>query len=257
MSAGELVLGGGNPSAGEDGLRGHDAITDAGLAHFRAAYPCETITKGDLFSYTYGLLLSPDYRARFADNLLKQLPRIPAMATATDFWAFVEAGRKLGDLHCGFDEAEPFPVTVAQGDLRLAPIADPIRFYRVEKMRFGGKRPNLDRTIVVYNPNITITGIPVEAYDYVVNGKPALEWVMERQSVKTDAASGIVSDANAFANETMGDPSYPFQLFCRVMTVSLRTLEIVRSLPSLAIAPSAIAGIPSDDSEERGRPDQA
>src|SRR5690606_102974 len=103
---------------------------------------------------------------------------------------------------------------------------------------FGGKRPNLDRTTVIYNSNITITGIPQEAYAYVVNGKPALEWVMERQGVKTDPASGIVSDANAFANETVGDPTYPFKLFCCLITVSLRTMEIVRSLPPLDILPS-------------------
>ena len=136
---------------------------------------------------------------------------------------------------------EPYPVTVAQGDLRLAHILDPARFFRVEKMKFGGKH---DRTTVIYNRNITITGIPAHAYDYVVNGKPALVWVMERQGVKTDKDSGIVSDANAFANETMGDPAYPFKLFCRVITVSLRTMEIVRSLPPLDIAPGAGASAP-------------
>ena len=167
--------------------------------HFQAAYPGEAITKDDLFHYVYGLLHSEDYRARFADNLSKQLPRIPAVKTAADFWAFVEAGRRLGDLHCDFDNAEPFPVTIAEGDLRLAHIPDPVKFYRVEKMKFGGKRPNTDKTTVIYNSNITLTGIPLEAYDYVVNGKPALDWVMERQCVKTDKASGIVNDANRYA----------------------------------------------------------
>lgn len=213
-----------------------NAISDAGLAHFQAAYPSEAITKDDLFYYTYGMLHSPDYRTRFADNLSKQLPRIPVVATAADFQAFVSAGRKLADLHCDFDEVEVYPVTIAQGDLRFP---DPVRFYRVEKMRFGGKRPHLDRTTVLYNANLTITGVPLEAYEYVVNGKPALEWVMERQGVRTDPSSGIVSDANAFANETAGDPAYPFKLFCRVITVSLRTMEIVRSLPPLDVAPSA------------------
>lgn len=240
----ELPLTNESQAAVADALRRRDAITDAGLAHFRGAYPGEVITKDDLFYYTYGLLHSSDYRARFADNLSKQLPRIPAVATAADFWAFVSAGRELADLHCGFDEAEPYPVTVVQGDLRLATITDPVKFYRVEKMKFGSKRPNLDRTTVIYNPNITITGIPLEAHDYVVNGKPALEWVMERQGVKTDPVSGIVSDANAFANETMDDPAYPFKLFCRVITVSLRTMEIVHSLPPLDIAPTANASEP-------------
>lgn len=212
-----------------------DAITDDGLAHFRAAYPAEAITKEDLFHYTYGLLHSEDYRARFADNLSKQLPRIPAVKGSADFWAFVEAGRRLGDLHCDFDSAEPFSVTIAEGDLRLANIPDPATFYRVEKMKFGGKRPKLDKTVVHYNPRITITGIPLEAYDYVINGKPALEWVMERQCVKTDKASGIVNDANRYAIETVGDPAYPLLLFQRVITVSLETMKIVRGLPKLEI----------------------
>ena len=242
VSTDELILGSGNPPVGDGALRRRDAITDAGLAHFQAAYFGETVTKGDLFHYVYGLLHSPDYRARFADNLSKQLPRIPAVATAADFWAFVGAGRELADLHCGFDEVEPYPVNIAQGDLRLAHIADPVRFYRVEKMKFGGKRPKLDRTTVIYNLNITISGIPPDAYDYVVNGKPALEWVMERQCIRTDSASGIASDANTFANETMEDPAYPFKLFCRVITVSLRTMEIVRSLPPLDIAQIEAAG---------------
>lgn len=210
-----------------------DAITDDGLAHFQAAYPGEAITKDDLFHYVYGLLHSEEYRARFADNLSKQLPRIPAVKMAADFWAFVEAGRKLGDLHCDFDSAEPFPVTIAQGDLRLAHIPDPVKFYRVEKMKFGGKRPTQDKTTVIYNAHITITGIPLEAYNYVVNGKPALEWVMERQCVKTDKASGIVNDANRYATETVGDPAYPLLLFQRVITVSLETMKIKRGLPAL------------------------
>jgi predicted helicase len=173
-----------------------DAITDEGLAHFVAAYPGETITKDDLFHYIYGLLHSEDYRERYADNLTKQLPRIPLMKRATDFWAFVEAGRALGDLHVNYESAEPYHVTIKEGDLRLANIADPISYFRVEKMKFAGKRGATDKSTVIYNPRITITGIPLEAYDYVVNGKPALEWVMERQCVKTDAASGIVNDAN-------------------------------------------------------------
>ncbi len=220
---------------GSNDRQSKNGITDEGLAHFQSSYPDETITKDDLFHYVYGLLHSEDYRARFADNLSKQLPRIPAVKKALDFWAFVEAGRKLGDLHCDFDSAEPFPVTIAQGDLRLAHIPDPVKFYRVEKMKFGGKRPTQDKSTVIYNPHITITGIPLEAYDYVVNGKPALEWVMERQCVKTDKASGIVNDANRYATETVGDPAYPLLLFQRVITVSLETMKIVRGLPKLEI----------------------
>lgn len=228
---GELAL----SDATTEGLVRRDTITDAGLAHFQAAYPSEGITKDDLFHYVYGLLHSSEYLDRFADNLSKELPRIPAVTRYEDFRIFADAGRRLGDLHCDYDEADPFPATIAQGALELAHIPDPVTFYRVEKMRFGAKRPNVDKTTIIYNANITLTGIPIDAYDYVVNGKPAIEWVMERQCVKTDKASGIVWDANAFANETMGDPAYPLKLLQRVITVSLETLKIVRSLPKLDI----------------------
>lgn len=210
-----------------------DAITDQGLAHFQAAYPEEAITKKDLFYYIYGLLHSEDYRTRFADNLSKQLPRIPRVKAAADFWAFSKAGRMLAALHVNYDQVEPFPVTFLRGDTSLVPPADPERFYRVEQMKFAGKRPKLDKSTMIYNANITISSIPLEAYDYVVNGKPALEWVMERQCIKTDKASGIVNDANRYAVETVGDPAYPLRLFQRVITVSLETMKIVKALPQL------------------------
>lgn len=215
------------------GLQRRDAITDAGLAHFQAGYPGEEITKEDLFYYVYGLLHSPDYRDRYADNLTKELPRIPAVKTYADFRAFAEAGRRLGDLHVNYETVEPYPVTYKQGTPALWKIDDAAAFYRVTKMKFGGKARGKDKTTVIYNANITMINIPVEAYDYVVNGKPALEWIMERQVVKTDKASGIVNDANDYANETMGDPAYPLDLFRRVITVSLETMEIVRGLPPL------------------------
>ena len=212
-----------------------DAICDDGLAHFKSAYPEEIISKDDLFYYVYGILHSIDYRDRFSDNLSKQLPRIPCVKTPSDFWAFTDAGRKLSALHVGFDDVAPYDVTYKQGSLSLATIENSAEFYRVEKMKFGGKRPNIDKTTVAYNSNITMTGIPLEAYDYVVNGKPALEWVMERQRVKTDKDSGIVNDANRYAIETVGDPAYPLKLFQRMITVSLETMKIVKGLPKLDI----------------------
>ena len=121
-------------------------------------------------------------------------------------------------------------------------MADAQAFYRVEKMRFGGKRPNLDRTTIHYNDRITLTDVPEAAYAYVVNGKSAIEHVMERQSVtkdtynpKTKKGSDIVNDANRFAIETMGDPEYPLTLLRRVITVSLETMKIVDALPPLRL----------------------
>lgn len=224
-------------TGGKAGLTRKNAITDEALAHFQAAYPGQAITKEDLFYYIYGLLHSPDYRERFKNNLAKQLPRIPAVKSFADFEAFRDAGRKLGDLHVNFEAVEPYLVTPKEGNHSLIPEfeADPKKYYRVKKMKFGGKGKEKDRTTVIYNEHITMQNIPLEAYDYVVNGKPALEWVMERQVVKTDKDSGIVNDANDYANETVGDPRYPLQLFQRVITVSLETMKIVNSLPALDI----------------------
>lgn len=219
----------------EDGYRVKDGITNYGLEHFQAAYANKKITKEDVFYYAYGLLHSEDYRTRFADNLSKELPRIPAVKKEEDFWAFVSAGRALGDLHVNYESAEMYPVTFAEGSLELAVIDDKVSFFRVEKMRFGGKRGKTDKTTVHYNKNLTICKIPLAAYDYVVNGKSALEWVMERQGVKVDKKSGIVNDANDYAVETLNNPAYPLQLFQRVITVSLKTMKIVRSLPALDI----------------------
>ncbi|EJF74137.1 hypothetical protein ME7_01596 [Bartonella birtlesii LL-WM9] len=219
------------------GLHCRDAITDEGLAHFKAAYPNEKITKDDLFYYVYGLLHSEDYRSRYADNLSKELPRIPCVKTADDFWKFVTAGRELGHLHVNYEDVEPYPATFKKGNPKQTDISNPEKFYYVTEMKFAKIKDSKkkDKTTVIYNSNITITDIPLEAYEYIVNGKPALEWVMGRQCVKTDKKSGIVNDANRYAVETIGNPAYPLELFQRVITVSLETMKIVKNLPKLEI----------------------
>ena len=222
----------------------HDAITDEALTHFKAAYPNEDFDKKDMFYYIYGLLHSEEYREKYADNLSKQLPRIPCVKSVVDFWAFSKAGRELAELHLNYETVPMYQNVLFKGGIKL--LGDQITggvgedFY-VEKMKFGkkideetGKKVD-DKTTVIYNSQFTLTNIPEEAYDYVVNGKPALEWVMERQSVKTDKASGIVNDANDWALETMNNPRYPMELFLRVVTVSLETMRIVRALPKLDI----------------------
>jgi len=211
-----------------------DAITDAGLAHFQSAYPGEAISKEDLFYYVYGLLHSPDYRERYADNLSKELPRIPRVKSAADFWAFSKAGRELADLHLNYETVPMYADAKIDGGGKTLTDAD----YRVEKMKYGKRGKDKDLTTLIYNAKITVTGIPLAAYDYVVNGKPALDWVVERQCVKTDKDSGIVNDANDWAIETMNNPRYPLELFLRVITVSLETMAIVRSLPALDILPN-------------------
>jgi predicted helicase len=206
-----------------------DAITAEGLRHFQSAYPGEAISKEDIFYYVYGLLHSPDYRERYADNLSKELPRIPCVKTNADFWTFSQAGRRLADLHLNYETVTPYPATIEGDGKDLPPAA-----YRVEKMKHGkGAGKEKDLSIIQYNDRITVKGVPIEAYDYIVNGKSAIAWVMERQGVKTDKDSGITNDANDWAVETMRNPRYPLELLLRVITVSLETTKIVNALPKL------------------------
>ncbi len=178
---------------------------------------------------------SEDYRTRYAHNLCKELLRIPCVKSADDFWKFVTAGRELGHLHVHYETVEPYPVTFKKGNPKQTDISNPEKFYYVTEMKFFSKNKLKDKSIVFYNSNITMTGIPLEAYEYIVNGKPALEWVMGRQCVKTDKKSGIVNDANRYAVETVGNPAYPLELFQRVITISLETMKIVKKLPKLEL----------------------
>ncbi|MGB6212082.1 DEAD/DEAH box helicase [Pseudomonas mandelii] len=209
------------------GRKRRDAMTDEGLAHFQKAYPGEQISKQDVFYYVYGLLHSPEYCEKYADNLAKELPCVPCVQTAEGFWGFSKAGRALAELHINYETVEPYPLNVSGGNAS----GD----FRVEKMKYGRKGKDKDLTTVHYNDKISITGIPLAAYEYIVGGKPALDWVVDRQCVKTDKASGIVNDANDWAIETMKNPKYCLELFLRVVTVSLETIKIVNALPSLDI----------------------
>jgi len=202
------------------------ALTTAGLNHFRAAYPEETIGHEDVFYYVYGLLHAPDYRARYADNLSKELPRIPCVTAAADFWAFCQAGRTLADLHLHYETAPLYPLTIDSGNTPLT-AAD----YRVEKMKYGKKDGAKDLTTIHYNAKITVRNIPLAAYDDIVNGKAAIDWLVERQGVRIDKASGIKNDANDWALETMDNPRYPLELLQRLITVSLETMTIIGGLP--------------------------
>lgn len=215
----------------EAALKGHrrDAITDEGLAHFSSAYPGEVISKEDLFYYVYGVLHSQEYRDKYADNLSKELPRIPAVKAAANFWVYSRAGRALAELHLGYETVPMYPANMQS-------TASSDSDYRVTKMKYGKKGKDKDLSTLHYNAKITITGIPLEAYEYIVNGKPALDWVVERQCVSPHKDSGITNDANDWAIETMNNPRYPLELFLRVVTVSLETMKIVKSLPLFDIA---------------------
>jgi predicted helicase len=223
--------------ADEDGYIRRDAITDWALETFRAHYADPAITKEDIFWYVYGVLHSPEYRQRFAANLKKMLPRIPF---ATDFWAFSKVGRKLGEWHLNYESVEPYPLREEKKALEL----DPWNFYRVEKMRFGKKGSDVDKSVIIYNENLQLHGIPDESYRYVVNGKSAIEWVMERYQVTTDKDSGITNDPNKWCAE-QGNPRYIVDLLKRVVRVSVETVRLVASLPKLDFEQSLADASPS------------
>jgi predicted helicase len=216
-------------STSGDGLVRRDAITDAALAAFRKTYNDKTIGKEDLFYYVYGILHSPEYKTRFEADLKKQLPRIPY---AKDFWVFSKAGRELAQWHLNYESIEPWPLQ-QMGELDLG---DPA-LYRVQKMAWGSKRDEngkkvADKATLIYNSRITLGGIPPETLEYVVNGKPAIEWIIERYQVTTDKDSGIVNDPNDWATEH-NDPAYILNLVKRIVRVSVETVRIVKALPAL------------------------
>lgn len=210
-----------------DGYRRRPAITNEILAAFRKAYEIK-LAREDIFYYVYGILHSPEYRSRFAADLKKMLPRIPLTKEVPDFWRFSKSGRELAHWHLKYETVEPYPLNEIFGELSL----DRQKHYRVQKMTFGRKDNAVDKTVIIYNSNLTLTGIPLEAYDYIVNGKPALEWIMERYQITVDKDSGIRNDPNDWMIEHH-DPAYLVNLVKRITRVSLETIRIVKSLPSL------------------------
>ncbi len=209
----------------------HDAIADEALADYRVNYGAE-VSKDDIFYYVYGLLHSPDYRTAYAADLKRMLPRIPMVASVDDFHAFVTAGRDLAALHIGYETVTPYPLQIT-GEPGLGVVGDSLYdWYRVEKMRYGGTAREKDRSTVIYNPRITVTGIPAEAHDYMLGSRSAIDWILDRYRVKTDKASGIVNDPNDWSRE-VGDPRYILDLLGRVVTVSVETVRIVSGLPRI------------------------
>lgn len=197
-------------SGGEDRWIRHEAVTDFILERAWEQYGGK-VQKEDIFYYVYGFLHCQSYRETFSNDLKKMLPRIPLVEKAEDFWAFCRAGRELADLHLHYEDVEPCPKVVVD----MSPSVPQI-VYHVEQMRFGkGVGKEKDRTVIVYNPYITLRNIPLRAYDYVINGK-----------------SGIRNDANQWGIEH-DNPRYPLDLLQSVITLSLRTLDIVDNLPKV------------------------
>ena len=223
-----------------------DGITDWILKEVRTRYGTKNITKEMIFYYVYGLLHSKDYRERFAADLKKSLPRIPIVDSVEDFMEFYKAGKELADLHLNYETVAPYPDVIVHGD-RQVPLTvkrDPATggyiqapaddgaydYFRViDKMRFKSKE---DKSTIIYNGKITIENIPQKAYEYIVNGKSAIEWIVERYAVTQDKKSLIKNDANDWAREHH-KPRYILDLLLSVINVSVQSVDIVNNLPKL------------------------
>ncbi|WP_309640999.1 type ISP restriction/modification enzyme [Flavobacterium sp.] len=204
-----------------------DGVSDFILERAKKQYG-KNVTKEDVFYYVYGFLHSPEYRETFANDLKKMLPRLPLVEDVRDFWAFSKGGRKLAELHLSYETVPAYDsVTIKSPDKIY--MMTPNEMYRVTKMRFPKKD---QKDTIIYNGNFTIDNIPAKAYEYVVNGKSAIEWIMERYQVTVHKESGIKNDPNDWSKE-VDNASYIFDLLLSVINVSVQTVEIVEGLPKV------------------------
>lgn len=207
-----------------------DGISDWVLKELRARYGnTKSLTKEHIFYYVYGFLHSEQYRTKFAAELKKSLPRISFPDKVEDFLKFYNAGKKLAELHLHYEDVPAYPDVCIEADEEEG---DSFDFYSVQKMRFPSKT---QKDTIIYNGHIRISGIPEKAYGYVVNGRSAIEWIMERYQVTIDDGkngSMIKNDPNAWSREH-NKPRYILDLLLSVINVSVKTIDIVNSLPEI------------------------
>lgn len=242
-----------------------DGITDWILKEVRSRFGgSKAIAKEHIFYYVYGLLHSKQYRERFADDLKKSLPHIPIVDSVQDFMSFYKAGKELADLHLNYEQNINEPAIGQDGNylfFAAMPMSahrtcgievngdmdiwkndwtdETYQYFAVDKMRFAKVRDEngklvTDKTRIIYNAHITIEDIPLKAYEYIVNGKSAVEWVMERYAVTIDKASQIKNDPNDWAREHE-QPRYILDLLLSVIMLSCKTVDIVNLLPKLKL----------------------
>lgn len=198
----------------KDGTSRQENMTDWVLNQFQTHYADETISKRDIFHYVYSVLHHLQYREKYAANLRRELPRIPF---APDFRGFSEAGKKLAELHVNYEKQTEYP-------LKWIEDIDAKVHYRVERMKLSK-----DKTQIIYNDFVTLGGIPPEVFEYRLGNRSALQWIIDQYRFKTDKRSGITNDPN-----NLDDPQYIIRLIGKVITVSLETMKIVKSLPVLS-----------------------
>ncbi len=213
-----------------------DAISDFILDRAKKLYG-KNVIKEDIFYYVYGFLHSKEYREMFANDLKKMLPRLPLVEETKDFWAFSKAGRSLAELHLNYENIAPYKAAIVL--INPLSITDTLKqankseleylHYRVDKMRFPKKN---QKETIIYNNQITIDNIPAKVYEYVVNGKSAIEWIMERYQVSKHKESGITNNPNDWSEE-VNNPKYILNLLLSVINVSVQTVDIVNGLPKV------------------------
>ncbi|MDE0644794.1 MAG: DEAD/DEAH box helicase family protein [Gammaproteobacteria bacterium] len=204
----------------------------AAFASIRKLYTEYQITFAEFFDYIYGILQHPEYTEHFGPNLQKELPRIPIVETLEEFKEIATAGALLANIHVDYDKVEEYSIQERWADREILCKLDENTKFRVEKMKFPNK---LDKSIIRYNSILLLSGIPDEAYEFQVNGKSLVDWVMDRQRVTVHKDSGVINDANSFAIKTMNDPAYPLRLLKKAIAVGIKTHEIRESLPLLRL----------------------
>ena len=210
---------------GEEYTR-RDGISDFILERVRELCGSKA-TREDIFYYVYGILHSPEYRTKYAVNLKKTLPRLPLPEEPKLFWTFSKAGRELATLHLNYETLPPYKALKED-----SPKSKPS--YRIEKMRFAKEGKEENKTAIILNDDVTVWDIPLEAYEYVVNGKSAIEWIMERYAVTTHKESQITNDPNLWCDEHK-NPRYIIDLLKSIVTLSIETMKIVKGLPKLGL----------------------
>lgn len=205
-----------------------DGISNWILNEVRSRLKIKSIDKEMIFYYIYGFLHSPEYRSTFEADLKKSLPRIPIIEDVDAFNDFYQAGKALAKLHLDYENVPVYEGLEIEDTYHGK---DAYEHYAVNpKMKFPKKD---QKDTIIYNDYITIRHIPAEAYDYIVNGKSAVEWLMDRYAITIDKKSGIKNNPNDWSREHE-NPSYIFDLVCSIVNVSVKTMEIVGKLPKLS-----------------------
>uniref|UniRef100_UPI0032E3FCCC type ISP restriction/modification enzyme n=1 Tax=Treponema sp. UBA7570 TaxID=1947749 RepID=UPI0032E3FCCC len=229
----------------------HEAVSDFILERAQGKYG-NKVQKEDIFYYVYGILHSKSYRKTFSADLKKMLPRIPLISDYEKFWAFSKAGRKLAELHLNYEQIAAYQGLTIESlenkkyvslnskntpgeelfvaeKAKAGALNSEYEYYEVCQMKFPKKG---QKDTIIYNHYHTVKNIPQKAYEYVVNGKSAIEWIMERYAVTTDKKSGITNDPNDWSREHE-KPRYILDLLLSIVNVSVQTADIVDALPDV------------------------